>query len=126
LTQLPNNAAELMRWLVAAKRRIDDALANVRESVSETAEAERAVSHAWSVAYASTAGLKTVGEREAKAREATADLQYRYKLARGMERHAFKLLDSETQWLSALQSAAAAMRREAELARYESRETASP
>jgi hypothetical protein len=113
-----------MRWMLAAKARIDDAREEHAKAVKEEAEAERAAAMAWSTAYLAVADAKSVGERDAKAKQATAEVQYRYTLAKGMTKHASKLWDSEQAWLSALQSAAAAMRREAELAKWEPRETA--
>jgi 2-hydroxychromene-2-carboxylate isomerase len=126
VNELPTNAHELMRMMIVARRQIDEALQGLRQAIKDEAQAELEISKSWSAAYVAVADEKTVGERDAKARKATAEEQYRYTLAKGMTRHASKLLDSRMAWLSALQSAASAMRREAELARWEPREVAEP
>jgi len=114
------NAAELSREILEAKRRMDAAELEHREQVIAAAAADQALRIAEATAYLAASG--TVGEREAHMKKATSTERYRYKMADGLERSALEAIRNARQYLSALQSLAAANREEAHLARYMDRE----
>lgn len=118
------NAAELTREILEAKRSMDAAELEHREQVAAAALADRELRMAESTAYIAAGG--TVGEREARMKQATSELRYRHKLADGLERSALEAIRNARQYLSALQSLAAASREEAHLARYMDREGVDP
>lgn len=110
------NAAELTEQILAAKRAMDNAELEHRQRVREAAEADKAFRIAESKAYIQASG--TVGERAAVAKLRSADERYKLKLAEGLESSALEAIRNARQFLSALQSLAAATREEANLARY--------
>lgn len=118
------NAIELARQLVDAKREIDAALEQYEEAIYADAEADRAAKLAKATAYLAASG--PVAERQAQMDEATADVQYKARLAEGLKRAAAQTVESKRQWLSALQSLASLTRAEAALARWEPSEVSSP
>jgi hypothetical protein len=117
------DAAQLTQQMLAAKKAMDEAEVEHRKCVREMAEADRDFRSAHSTAYVAASG--TEATREAIARKATATERYRLKMADGLERSALEAIRNARQFLSALQSLAAAQRAEAEFAKWESREMAS-
>ena len=114
------NAAELSRAIIAAKAECDEAIRDLERASVESAKADQAWRLARSTAILSTAG--TVQEREARTDKATADERYQAKLSEDFKTAMLEKVRSTRQWMSALQSLAAANRAEAELARWEPRE----
>jgi hypothetical protein len=116
------NAHELARAMLDAKTEIDAALEEYRRCILEDAEADKLAKLTYASAYLAASG--TAGERSAHADKGSVDERYRARLAEGLKRSAASAVDSKKQWLSALQSLAAAQRAEAQLAAYEPREVA--
>lgn len=114
------NAAELTQEILAAKRAMDAAEREHRECVERLAMSDRAMRIAESTAYLAASG--TVGERDAHMKKATAEERYAYKMADGLVVSALEAIRNARQYLSALQSLAAAQREEARLAAYMDRE----
>jgi hypothetical protein len=114
------NAHELARAMLDAKAEIDAALLEYEKRIHEDAEADKLAKLAHASAYLAASG--TAGERAAHADKGSVDERYRARLAEGLKRSAHQAVESKRQWLSALQSLAAAQRAEAELLKYETRE----
>ncbi len=116
------NAAELADTMITAKRDIDDAFTEYEKAILEAAKADREAKLAKATAYLATSG--TVAERNAHMDKATADEQYRAKLAEDKRRAMHLLVEHRRQWLSALQSLASLTKAEAQLAAWEPKEVA--
>ncbi|HEU4864623.1 MAG TPA: hypothetical protein VFT76_00120 [Actinomycetota bacterium] len=114
------NAHELAERMLAAKSDADEAIAALESAALEAQEAERRYRLARATAILSTAG--TVQEREARMDKATSDERFAAKLADDVKVAALERVRLTRQWLSNLQTLAAADRAEAELARWEPRE----
>ena len=122
------NAAQLQQAMMAAKKEIDDALAEWRRRIEDDAvaddEARRAKARAW--IEAKTANPKaTVGVIEAMVDLETAEKQRLARHAEGLKRSAAGAFDSKKQWLSALQSLASLTKAEAQIGAWEPSETRS-
>ena len=117
------NAADLAKAMLACKTEIDASLRDCEVKIHEDASAERKFKIAWASAYLASSG--TVGERDAHCEKATAYERYAAKMAEGLRRSAFQAVESKRQWLSALQSLASLSKSEAQLTRWEPRETES-
>ena|SRR5918996_5858890 len=116
------NSAELHRAMITAKDDVDNALRQYENAIIADANADRKMRIAKSTAYLASSG--TAGERAAHTDKAAIDEIYQARLAEGLKRSAGQAVEAKRQWLSALQSLSAADRAEAQLARWESRETA--
>lgn len=114
------NAVELAQQMLAAKREVDEAMSELERCSIHAAQSDRTYRLAKATATLATSG--TIQEREAHADKAIADERYEAKLAEDLKVSALEAVRSKRQWLSALQSLAAANRAEAELARWEPRE----
>lgn len=114
------NVGELTQEMLGAKARMDAAELEHREQVANLARADRALRIAEATAYLAASG--TVGEREAHMKKATTEERFAHKMADGLERSALEAIRNARQYLSSLQSLAAAQREEAHLARYMDRE----
>lgn len=108
--------------MLEAKREIDAALLEYERCIRDDAEADRAAKISHSSAYLASSG--TAGERNAWADKGSVDERYKARLADGLKRSAAQAVESKRQWLSALQSLAAANRAEAQLAKWEPSEVA--
>jgi hypothetical protein len=116
------NAAELAEAMHAAKRDIDDAFQQFEVAITEDADADRAEKLAKATAYMTIRteiGKATVLEMEARIDQATADVQYRARIAEGRKRAAYLLVEYRRGVLSSLQSLASLTKAEAQLARWE-------
>lgn len=97
---------------------LDKALAVLRTSGRDHAEAEHAYRHGRGVAWAETAGHgMVVPEREARVDAVTADLRRERDIAAALARSALEAVRSRRQQLSALQSLLAGLREEAAFVR---------
>ena len=114
------NVAELTQAMIQAKAKMDAAEVEHRDCVIESVEADKACRIAEGSAYLVAQG--TVPEREARVKKECATERYRVRLAEGLERSALEAIRNARQYLSALQSLAAAQREEARLAAYMDRE----
>jgi hypothetical protein len=114
------NAAEIGKRMLDAKADADEAIAELEKASLAAQEAERTYRLAKATAILATAG--TVQEREARMDKAVADERYKAKLADDYKVAMLERVRLTRQWLSNLQSLAAADRAEAELARWEPRE----
>lgn len=117
------NAAEIAKRMLDAKADCDAAHAELEAAALKAQEAERIYRLAKATAILATSG--TVQEREARMDQATADVRYVAKLADDYKVAMLERVRTSRQWLSNLQSLAAADRAEAELARWEPRELVS-
>jgi hypothetical protein len=109
------NAGELNQIMIAEKREIDDAIAELERRTAAAAKAEAVYRHAKSVAFLSTNG--TVAEREARAENAINELRYQRDMAEGLKVSGLEALRSKRQKLSASQTMAALSKEEAAFAR---------
>jgi hypothetical protein len=107
--------AELVEQMRAASQALDAALRDLIDQSRKEAEADRHFRYAWSAGYLETSG--TVAEREAETTILTEKERFELKLAEGLARSALEAVRSKRTQLSALQSAANAIREEAALAR---------
>ena len=125
------NVAELTQAVFAAKRDIDDGIAEYEKRIHEDADADDDASRKKARAYVTCReqAIKADGSRatvahiEALVDLETADAQKRARLAEGLKRSAAAAVESRRQWLSALQSLASLTKAEAQLAAWEPRET---
>ncbi|MGH2373025.1 MAG: hypothetical protein ACRDIC_06045 [bacterium] len=123
------NLIELQRGLFAAKKEIDEAMvayeAAIRADAIADDESRRAKSRSYLTSREQLGGKATVGAIEAAVDLETSELQMRARLAEGLKRSASQAVESRRQWLSALQSLASLTKAEAQLAKWEPRETES-
>lgn len=106
---------DLVTKMLEASRALDDALAELNESVHRHATAERRSKTAMANAYLATEG--TVQARAAHVDKVTELEQYEATLAEGLWKAAQLNVRSKQAQLSALQSVASSVKAEAELAR---------
>jgi hypothetical protein len=121
------NAAELSRAMLDAKADCDDAITVYRTAIVEDAEAADQARRAKARAYVTCrekAPKATVAILDAMVDLETSDAQLAARMADGRRNAALEVVRNARQWLSALQSLAAAQRAEAQLAAYEPREVA--
>lgn len=107
---------DLTTEMLRLSKLLDDALAYLRRSSEEYAEAEAIYRVAKAKAWIETP-TGTVAEREARINGATAGLRQKRDLADGMRQAALEAVRSRRAQLSALQTIANANREEAVLAR---------
>jgi len=120
------NVHELSKKMMDAKAECDASITAYREAVLADANADdvkrRAMAREW-VKVREDAPKATVGYIEALVDEETSSEQKAARLADGYKRAAAMRVEAARQWLSSLQSLAAAQRAETELAKWEPRET---
>jgi hypothetical protein len=107
---------QLSMQMIAAKSDLEESMAEHERRVHESAEADRVARVAKASAYLAASGA--VAERQAHVDQTTADVQYRAKLADGLEKSALEAVRSRRQVLSSLQSLAALARAEVDLAKW--------
>jgi hypothetical protein len=119
------NAHELAEAMLAAKRDVDDSLAEYRLAVEFDAQADdecrRAMARAM-ITCREQMPKATVGIVNAAVDLETSELQKRARLQEGVKRGAAMAVSAKRQWLSSLQSLASLTKSEAELARWTPRE----
>jgi hypothetical protein len=114
------NLPEMTTEMLRLSKLLDDALAYLRRSTEEYAEAEHAYRLSKATAWVD-APAGTVAEREARINGATAGLRKQRDLAEGMKQAALEAVRSRRAQLSAIQTLSNAHREEAALARTEPR-----
>lgn len=126
---IPTTAADVWRLLLAAKRETDTAIAQYEEAIRTDAQAADAARKAKARAYvqgkAQIGGKATVPEITAYVDLETANDQTRADISSGMKNAAKLRVESARGWMSAIQSAAALAKAEAQIATWEPRETQS-
>jgi hypothetical protein len=115
--------ADLVRMMIEAARDLEQAQDELIAATHKHSEADRRYRQARATAYLASSG--TVGERESYVAKSCDEETYAAHLAEGLAKAAMEQVRNRRQVLSSLQSIAAAVKAEAEFARFEGRETRS-
>ncbi len=113
----------LVKMMIEAARDLEEAQDELVQRTHKHSEADRRYRQARATAYLASSG--TVGEREAYVAKSCDEETYAAHLSEGLAKAAMEAVRNRRTVLSALQSISAAVRAEAELAKYESREARS-
>jgi hypothetical protein len=108
---------ELIEEMLRLSRELDGAQADLVAAVREEAQAEQRYRRARATAYLATSG--TVAEREAYVGKTIDEEAFAAQLAEGLAKAALESVRNRRAQLSALQSVAASVREELQLARMD-------